>query len=142
MAKYKVDEALIVMGSVGRELSLAYQSIADLLLLITYSGQSDDEGSGLITAKVFEYIAQKVPILVIGSKNWELKSDIESDNVSKLFPAIDHKYMADYILKLMQSPRRISYGDRLNVIKKYSMATQAKTLKRTVEKMCFRTKYV
>jgi glycosyltransferase involved in cell wall biosynthesis len=69
--KFGIEDQVHVHGFVSRESSLAAQQQADALLLVLASDPSD---SGVITAKVFEYLAAGKPILTVGSAGDELTS--------------------------------------------------------------------
>ena len=53
------------MGHVDREIALFHQKNADYLLLLE---SSEEDAKGVLTGKVFEYIASGTPILSIGSR--------------------------------------------------------------------------
>ena len=53
------------MGHVSREKALQAQRNADLLLLLE---SSNEESRGVLTGKIFEYIASGRPIICIGSR--------------------------------------------------------------------------
>ncbi|MBM7560335.1 hypothetical protein [Marinitoga litoralis] len=82
---------------VDREQALEIQSNADLLLLITYTGNRKDEGIDIISGKFFEYLISEKPILNIGNIKWELKNELESDGVSKVIEATDVNEIRNYI---------------------------------------------
>jgi glycosyltransferase involved in cell wall biosynthesis len=62
-AQYGVEKYVVYLGAVSREAAIAVQRKADILLLM----ESDrTEARGVLTGKVFEYLATDKPILLIG----------------------------------------------------------------------------
>ncbi|MEO0258466.1 MAG: glycosyltransferase [candidate division WOR-3 bacterium] len=63
---YKIEENIQVYPPVSRKESLRIQSESDVLLLLTWNDPSE---KGVYTGKIFEYIGNAKPILVIGSRD-------------------------------------------------------------------------
>ena len=61
----KYSPFIRIMGHVSREKALQAQRNADLLLLLE---SSNEESRGVLTGKIFEYIASGRPIICIGSR--------------------------------------------------------------------------
>ena len=61
--KYKVENWVKYMGRVNRASALSIQNQADILLFLEWENGSFD---GILTGKLFEYLAMKKPILGIG----------------------------------------------------------------------------
>lgn len=61
--KYKVERFVRFLGAVSREDALALQEASDVLLMLE---SGDPKAKGVLTGKVFEYLATTKPILVIG----------------------------------------------------------------------------
>lgn len=132
---FELEDILDNRGLVSREESLKIQSEADLLLLISYTGDDEKEGNGIITGKFYEYMASGKPVLVIGTKNWEMKEVIESDGVSRVFEKTQIKEMADYIQNLMNVgiKDRFYLDKRIKSIEQFSYSNIAKKLVENVE---------
>ncbi len=62
----KYSPFIRIMGHISREKALKIQNDADILLLLE---SSNEESRGVITGKIFEYIAAGRPIICIGSKS-------------------------------------------------------------------------
>jgi glycosyltransferase involved in cell wall biosynthesis len=61
--KYKVEQFVRFLGAVSRDQALALQEESDVLLMLE---SCDPKAKGVLTGKVFEYLATTKPILVIG----------------------------------------------------------------------------
>lgn len=61
--KYKVEKFVRFLGAVSRDEALALQEESDVLLMLE---SGDPRAKGVLTGKVFEYLATTKPILVIG----------------------------------------------------------------------------
>lgn len=61
--KYKVEKFVRFLGAVSRDEALALQEASDVLLMLE---SGDPKAKGVLTGKVFEYLATTKPILVIG----------------------------------------------------------------------------
>lgn len=61
--KYKVEKFVRFLGPVSRDEALALQDESDILLMLE---SGDPRAKGVLTGKVFEYLATTKPILVIG----------------------------------------------------------------------------
>lgn len=67
-AKHQIQDSVFAHGHVTRQESLSLQRKADVLLLIL--GESSDE-HGVVTSKIFEYLAAERPILLLGYSKGE-----------------------------------------------------------------------
>lgn len=132
MMDKKVEDCLNNIGFVRRDEAIEYQKRADLLLLVSYTGDYDAVGAGFVTGKVFEYMANDKPILVIGSRNWELREDIEADKVSKVYRCSETHEIASYIIEMLEHKvtGRVSKISeiRKGIINKYSYSCLSETL--------------
>jgi len=94
---YGILSSLKIIGDIDRTEALKLQNIADLLLLITYTGNNRKIGNGIVTGKFYEYISTNNIILAIGTEDWEMKELLESDGVSKVFDWNKTKEISNYI---------------------------------------------
>ncbi|WP_197073366.1 glycosyltransferase [Marinitoga sp. 1155] len=117
--KYKLNNILTNKGIVNREESIKLQKNADLLLLITYTGNEPDEGIDIISGKFFEYLVSGKPILNIGNKDWELKEDLEIDGVSKVIEAKNIEDIKKYIERMCLERQKLNFKKRKEIIDKY-----------------------
>lgn len=95
--EYDLENILIDKGLVSRDESIKIQNSADVLLLLTYTGEKQSEGAWRISGKAYEYMCSNAIILNIGTNSWELKEILESDNVSKVIEASSSDQICDFI---------------------------------------------
>jgi glycosyltransferase involved in cell wall biosynthesis len=128
--EYNLNDILIDKGVLSREEAINMQNNANLLLLVTYTGNVPSEGAWRISGKAYEYLYSDSIILNIGSKDWELLRVLESDNVSKVFEAKDYKKIAlflekllnkDYELKIEKRHELLSYYNYRNIINRFEI---------------------
>ena len=133
--KSKIDDKLEDYGLVDRNKSIRIQSKADLLLLITYTGTNSDKGKGILTGKCYEYLASEKPILMIGSKKWELRELLLEDGISKIFNAEDVEGMSKYLCELVKGSVNIEVSKRKEKLKSFEYPYLAIKLHNEVSKM-------
>lgn len=134
---YEIKDSLIDCGQVSRDDALRLQSKGDLLLLVSYTGKEQSQGSGMITGKVFEYFMHLKPILVIGSEQWELKKELLADGKSAIYQVGQEDKIADYIAELINDSeiKDIKSDERIkNVREVYSYEKLAQQLLEKLEK--------
>ncbi|PLV56754.1 hypothetical protein [Thermotoga sp. SG1] len=107
-------------GLVERDQAIKLQRESDILLLIAYTGDDEKIGRSIRTGKVYEYLASGKPIIVLAPHDWEMRDEIESDGVSKVFHKSQISEMAKYLIELSQKEDlKINMSARRKVIKKY-----------------------
>jgi glycosyltransferase involved in cell wall biosynthesis len=120
-------------GFVSRDEALNLQNNADLLLLIAYTGDDPKEGSSMRTGKVYEYLATGKPILTIAPKNWEMREELESDGVSRVFERSESEEIANYIAWFFKERRQIDLKRREEVVRPYLYENLSKRLEEIIE---------
>jgi len=120
-------------GFVSRDEALNLQNKADLLLLIAYTGDDPEEGSSIRTGKVYEYLATGKPILAIAPKNWEMREELESDGISRVFEKSESEEMANYITWFFRERKQIDLKKREEVIRPYLYENLSKRLEEIIE---------
>jgi len=118
--KYGISDILTNLGPVPHNKAREIQLNSDLLLLIVYTGVDSVIGRGIRTGKLYEYLASFKPILAVAPKDWEMKEEIESDGVSRVFERHEINDMARYIKWLAENRPSINYEKRRAVVEKYS----------------------
>ncbi|MEZ9181120.1 glycosyltransferase [Vibrio cyclitrophicus] len=73
------SESIVFLGQIDRTLALELQQRADILLLLTWDNIHEE---GVISGKVFEYLAAKKPILHIGYTKGEVAKLVRSSGVN------------------------------------------------------------
>lgn len=120
-------------GFVSRDEALNLQNNADLLLLIAYTGDDPKEGSSMRTGKVYEYLATGKLILTIAPKNWEMREELESDGVSRVFEKSETEEMANYITWFFRERKQIDLKKQEEVIRPYLYENLSKRLEEIIE---------
>jgi len=115
--KAEIAGCLRDYGLVDRRKALELQYDADLLLLITYTGDNPDIGKGVLTGKCYEYLSSCKPILMIGSEKWELRKLLESDGISRVFRANEVESMSNYMREIMEMRKTPDTGSRQERLK-------------------------
>jgi len=100
--KSSCEAACSIYQSVPHRTSLELQQSADLLLLLDWS---DENIKGVLTGKVFEYLASGRPILLIGApEQSELAKLVRATDAGYVFGS-DPKPIEEFMQKLIQSPQ-------------------------------------
>jgi hypothetical protein len=104
---YKVTEFIDYKGSVSRNESFKLQDKSDVLLLFEANNKNEE---GVLTGKVFEYLATNKPILLIGpDQNSELYKLINEHN-----RLINFENLNDFYIKNIPLPkmREVNIGQQ------------------------------
>ena len=109
---FGLSDKLNVLGVLSRSEAIKLQKSSDLLLLISYTGDDDARGDGIVTGKFFEYALAKKPIMVIGSDGWELKELLLNDYKNALIRYSETTKISDHLMALFEAKRS---GERLFV---------------------------
>jgi len=102
----------IFVGHVDHQTSISYLQQADALLLAI---PDVPENAGILTGKLFEYLASQKPVLGIGPVNGDAAKIIEECNAGQMFDYTDEKGMYEYLNNLIvdwEKPSRTSLGDQ------------------------------
>jgi glycosyltransferase involved in cell wall biosynthesis len=98
LGRFEVDETVRIVGSLERRHALELQHAADALLVIT-------EGStrrSVATGKLFEYLAARRPILVLGDGT-EAAKIVEDAGAGFAAPADEPKEIAKALGRLLEA---------------------------------------
>ncbi len=123
MSANGMGEMLEVVGYVPHAVAIQYMFSSDLLLLVI---PKIENNKGILTGKLFEYIACKVPVLLLGPVDGDAASIIKEAKSGVVCDYDDSKQISKkiaYFFKLRQNP-----SVRVNTpeIEKYSRETLAK----------------
>lgn len=112
-----------LMGHVPREQALQAQQTADLLLLLENPAAEDN---GVLTGKVYEYLAAGQPVLSLGSvDNSEIAKLLNSTGTG-ICCGMDETKICDVIKELLEAENPPDwYEPQILEIKKYSRENQA-----------------
>ena len=108
-----------IMGHVSREQALKAQQKADLLLLLE---SSQEESRGVLTGKIFEYIAAGRPIICIGSRSdFEIGQTLSKTGVGTVFEKHEQAKIEKLIIETIQGEGLFAnYHPNFDEVKKFS----------------------
>lgn len=112
----------VVHGHVARPDALQAQMDADLLLLLESNAPS---ANGVLTGKIFEYIASGTPILSVGSPRDSAIGRLLSETGAGVACGNDIDKIKSVIMEALQGDTSKIYAPVPDAIKKYSRKVQA-----------------
>ncbi|MDF3838765.1 glycosyltransferase [Cupriavidus basilensis] len=119
---YAANSYVHVHGHVTRDVALQAQKSADLLLLLE-SGSAD--AKGVLTGKIFEYVASGTPILSVGSeKDSAIGQLIDSCGVGVVCGS-DFEAIRSVIISIASTDDICFFKPNINTIKKFSRSLQS-----------------
>ena len=118
-----------VVDHIPRDQALRTQREADLLLLLE---SGDPEAKGVLTGKVFEYMAAGRPILSLGSVPGSAIHDLIGECGAGVCAGDSRQVMRDTILGALREGRPSWYRPSRAAILQYSREAQAMTMLRDV----------
>jgi len=122
--KMRLNGIIRLNGPVAREIALQKQREAQLLLLLSWN---DPKEPGILTGKLFEYLAAKRPIISIGPETSEIKNILESTKAG--VHLTNDEEIKEYIIKKyseFNTAGQIEYHGISEQINKYSHIEMAK----------------
>lgn len=129
--KYKVGDWVKYMGHVGRDDALRIQNQAEILLFLEWENGSVD---GILTGKLFEYLAQRKPILGIGvSAKTSPGALIEEAGVG-VAVGTDIEKIVSIIENFLDTGIPFDIHPKEDVITRYTRRNQAEKLLQLMEK--------
>lgn len=117
-------------GHISRDLILQRQRDADLLILF----ESNDDNSGVIPGKLYEYICSGSPILCIGPSKYSEIGQIIYETSTGLAAGVDVSLIKTALKSLVSEGRFISFDPNFSKIIKYSRKEQATYLLQKIKK--------
>ena len=113
VSRMGLSEIVKQVGKVPHEISLKYIMGADLLLLIPGPGKST------MTGKIFEYLAAKKPILLIGEEDSAASKLVSSTGRGAVVPPENVSGIMEYILSFLKRNSSFSATPLYNSAGKY-----------------------
>ena len=123
--KYKVQPWVKYMGYVSRDDALCIQNQADILLFLEWENGSVD---GILTGKLFEYLAMRKPILGVGVSTKTSPGALMEDAGVGMAVGNDVKKIISIIQSLLETGRPFDIHPKDDVIKRYTRKKQAERL--------------
>lgn len=112
--KYPLDTYIKKINYLPHSEVIKYETHADALLLIINKAPNS---KGILTGKLFEYLALQKPIIGIGPKDGDAAKILHQTNAGLMIEHDDIKSMKEILLKLFKDDLKISSN---NEISKYS----------------------
>ena len=97
IAEYGLNEISCFLGELTSSESVKFQFSSHILLLVTWAGE---EHTGILTGKLFEYLATENPILAVinGEKDPEIETIFDDLNAGNVFYEGDRNTIEEFIL--------------------------------------------
>ena len=130
IVSFGLESLVDVHGRVSRDVCLAQQREADLLLLLE-SGAA--EAAGVLTGKLFEYLAAGRPILSLGSRQGFSICRVLGECGAGVCAEDNVALIKDLLLDLIARKPFPWFNPDANAIGRYSRETQAKHLLALIE---------
>ncbi|RZS85972.1 glycosyltransferase [Pigmentiphaga kullae] len=121
--RFGVHPFVNLMGRVQRPDALKAQSRASALLLIESAAP---EARGVLTGKLFEYLAMGKPILSLGSPPGSAIGRVLSSTATGLIAENDVQKVKSFLLSMMKREPLKWHSPRKDVISQFSRPSQAK----------------
>ncbi len=93
-----LEDNLEILGYVSHEKSIQYLFSSSALLLIIPDFKGNE---GILTGKLFEYLATKIPIIGIGPKNGDAAGIIKECGVGKMFSIEENNDLLRFLKSLL-----------------------------------------
>ena len=129
--KYHVEPWVKYMGRVGRDDTLRIQNQANILLFLEWENGSVD---GILTGKLFEYLAQKKPILGVGVTAKTTPGALIEEAGLGVAVGTDIHKITSIIENFLNTGIPFNISPKEDVIARYTRRNQAKKLLRLMEK--------
>lgn len=117
-------------GHVPREVALKAQADADLLLLLE---SPRPEARGVLTGKIFEYIASGVPVLALGSQSCSAIGRMLAETGTGRAVGDDHEAIIDVLMSRLSGAAAPGFAPNEQAILRYSRRQQAARLLSMIE---------
>lgn len=128
--KIGLEKYLEFIPTVSHERSIEFLMQSTILLLVIPEVKDD---KGILTGKLFEYLAARKPIICIGPSDGDAAEIIRECNAGKAFDRIMENQLTEYFDELV---RRWKLNKNLNLTdnfyKKYSRLNQTAELSRII----------
>jgi glycosyltransferase involved in cell wall biosynthesis len=126
----KLGHAVSFKGHVDHDEAVKRMQMADMLLLVI---PNIAQNEGIITGKLFEYLAASRPILGIGPLNGDAALVLEKTATGKMFSYHDHENISTFILQYALKEKEW-FPDQ-DQIQQYSRKSQTEKLVQLMEKL-------
>ena len=132
--KYHLENLIQIHGQISREESISKQRESQVLLLLTWN---DPHEKGVYTAKLFDYLAARRPILALGLSG-SVITDVLNQTQAGITVSSD-KEIKDQILTLYREYTEkgfVSYSGVSSEIERFSHREMAKQFAGVLEDIC------
>ena len=132
--KYQLENLIQIHGQISREESISKQRESQVLLLLTWN---DPHEKGVYTAKLFDYLAARRPILALGLSG-SVITDVLNQTQAGITVSSDEE-IKDQILTLYREYTEkgfVSYSGVSSEIERFSHREMAKQFADVLEEIC------
>ena len=125
-----IQESFLFNGYLPHSKAVEKLTYSNVLLLVIPKVK---DNKGILTGKLFEYLAAQKPILCIGPVDGDASKIIRECNSGKTFDYDDEKGIKEYLIEVLNKPKSYAFNNE-EKIKKYSREELAKTLVSLINK--------
>jgi len=119
-----MEESFLFNGYLPHSKALEKLTECNVLLLIIPNVK---DNKGILTGKLFEYLAAQKPILCLGPVDGDASEIIDECDSGKTFDYEDEKGIKTFLLEVLKNPKSYAFNNE-EKIKKYSRESLTKTL--------------
>lgn len=119
-----IEESFLFNGYLPHSKALEKLTFCNVLLLVIPNVKNN---KGVLTGKLFEYLAAQKPILCLGPVDGDASKIIDECNSGKTFDYEDKKGIKTFLLEVLNDPKSYAFNNE-EKIKKYSRESLTKTL--------------
>ena len=122
---HNLDKSTNFLGYISHQKAIAYQQKSQVLLLLIPNVENN---KGILTGKLFEYLAAKRPILAIGPEMGDLATILEETNAGNVMGFDEEQKLKLAILALYQKYKEDKLTVKATNIEKYHRKELTKSL--------------
>ena len=119
-----IEKSFLFNGYLPHSKALEKLTSCNVLLLVIPSVKNN---KGVLTGKLFEYLAAQKPILCLGPVDGDASKIIDECNSGKTFDYEDKNGIKNFLLEVLNNPKSYAFNNE-EKIKKYSRESLTKTL--------------
>ena len=119
-----IEESFLFNGYLPHSKALEKLKHCNVLLLVIPKVK---DNKGILTGKLFEYLAAQKPILCLGPVDGDASKIIDECNSGKTFDYEDEKGIKNFLLEVLNSPKSYAFNNS-EKIQKYSRESLTKAL--------------
>jgi len=115
-----LKENLEIVGYISHQKSIQYLYNSSALLLVIPEFEGNE---GILTGKLFEYLATKLPIIGLGPENGDAAEIINKCGVGKMFNNQENKGLLQFLISLFDQSKDKLVNPDIECIQKYTRSS-------------------